>query len=230
MIEEPDNSLGNKMIFLNAIIQLADKFTKVQKRKIFKLLKPLAEGHIVKGSVMMSHEEASNPLNPFKVNDIKPEAISGGALYALACLDNSHPGIFGDKLNKLIEKAMIDKNPIIRKHCYEAVSEISKLNSKLLASVLYGIRDSDYQTTIAAFNSIQKRKDINLSLIHWRLLFLSLYEAANSEHKELRRISAIISKKLLNKAPLEYKGEIRELIGKLKSDICYSVRVLPKKS
>lgn len=230
MIDEPDNSLSNKMIILNAIIELSDKFTKVQKQKIFKSLKPLAGGHVTEGSVVMSHKEASNPLNPFKMNDTKPEAISGGALYALSCLENSHPGIFGDKLNKLIEKALIYKDPVIRKHGYWAVAKISKLNSKLLASALYGIRDSDYHTTIAAFNSIQERKHINLPLIQWRLLFLSLYEAAHSEHKELRRISAIVSNKLLKKAPLEYKGKIKKLTGKLKSDICHSVRVSLKNS
>ena len=230
MINEPDNLLSNKMGLINAIIKLADKLTERQKQKIFKALKPLAEGHVIEGSVIMSHKEASNPLNPFKMNDIKPEAISGGALYALACLGISHPGIFGDKLNKLVEKALIDKNPILRKHGYWAANEISKINSKLLDSVLYGIRDSDYQVTIAAFNVILNRKDINLSLIHWRLLYLSLYEAAYSKHEELRRISAIISNKLFIKAPLEYKNKIRELTEILKSDICYSVRTLPKHS
>jgi hypothetical protein len=230
MIEEPDNLLSNKMGFINAVIELADKLTRKQKQILFGVLEPLASGSVIEGSVGMSHKEASNPLNPFKMNDTKPEEISGYALYALACLENSNPGIYGDKLNKLVEKALIDKNPIIRKYGYWAVARISKLNSELLASVFYGTRDSDYQTTMAAFDFISERKDIKLSLIHWRLLFLSLYEAAHSEHKELRRISAIISNKLCNKAPLEYKNKIKELTKKLKSDICYSVRVLPKHS
>jgi len=67
-----------------------------------------------------------------------------------------------------------------------------------------------------------------LSPTHWRLLFLSLYEAAHSGHKELRRVSAVILNKLYEKAPLEYKDKIKELTKKLKSDICHSVRVLPK--
>ncbi len=228
MIENPYNSLSNKMILVNAIIELANKFTKIQKQKIFKLLKPLAEGNIIESSVAMSHQEASNPLNPFKMSDTKPEVISGGALYALSCLENSHPGIYGNKVNKLIEKAVVDKNPIIRKHGYWAATKISKPKNRLLYSVLYGTRDSDYQATIAAFDVILNRKDFDLTLENWHLLFISLYEAAHSEHKELRRISAIISNKLFKKAPLEYKGKIKELTEKLKSDICHSVRVLPK--
>lgn len=224
MIGDSDNLLSNKMGLINTIIALADILTKKQKQEIFKVLKPLASGLVTEGSVGMSHEAATNPLNPYKMKDTKPEAISGAALYALGCLEKGHPGVYGDELNGLIEISLTDKSPIIRANACMTTMEISKLSSKLVMDVLFGTRDPDYKTAIEACKVILGRKDIRLTQILWHRLFLALYEAARSENKELRHMVASHSKNLFSKAPLEYKSKINELTEMLKCDICYSVR------
>lgn len=224
MIREPDNLLSNKVGIINVIIELADKLTKKQKQKLFIVLKPLASGLVVESSVVMSHDEASNPLNTVKMNDTKPEVICGGALYALACLERSHPNIYGVNLNKLIKKALINKNPTIREHAYWAIMEIPNMDDEFLIDVLFGTRDSNCETAIAAYNIILRRKDINLTAIYWYRLFLSLHEAVYSEDKKLRLLVASNLNNLIDKSPKEYKGKIEELRETLKSDICYSVR------
>lgn len=229
MIKEKDNSLRNKLILINAIIGFSGKFTEIQKKRIFELLEPLAKGHVIEGSVMMSHAEANNPLNRFKMKDTKPEMLSAGALYALSCLEKDDSGNFSDKINNLILESLANDNHIIRKNGYDSTIVISKISDRLLLHILFGTRDPDYHTAIAAFEVIINRKDINLSLDNWHIFFISLYEAAYSEHKELRRVSAIISKQMISKAPLEYKSRIQELTKKLKTDICYSVRISTQK-
>jgi vesicle coat complex subunit len=58
--------------------------------------------------------------------------ISGGALYALAHMEKSHPKIFGDKLYNVIKKALIDDNKVMRRHALFAVREIPKLNNEFV--------------------------------------------------------------------------------------------------
>src|ERR1044072_4666873 len=124
MLREPDNILPNKVLMINAISGLSDSLTNEQAEKVFTALEPIAQGEIAVFDVSATFGDPNHPLNPFKMNFGEPATLQGGALYALASIESSIPGVYGERLLKLVEQGMTNPNAEVRELAFVAARQM----------------------------------------------------------------------------------------------------------
>jgi hypothetical protein len=223
MISDTDNIIGNKIALIECLKELGTKFPKDVAVRVFEVLESIILDKIGCGICKKMSEEAANPMNPYKFDFGSPSELKGFALYALAYMESRQPGLFDKKLYPLIENALLDVDPEIRKHAFAASREILKLSDKALIGVLFGTRDSDAKAATWAFDSIISKKSQKFSKYHFHLLYYSIVMAAKSPNAELRRMAAIVIKNFSDILPT-VAPKIKEIEKDLLDDVCYSVR------
>jgi hypothetical protein len=224
MINDPNNETGNKIALIDSLKELSSKLSKMVGNKIFKTLEPIILGKTEKGIFEKMTEEVNNPMNPFKFRGSSQTELRGVSLYALACIEKHQPGLFGERINPLIENALVDVDPRIRKYAFAASREISELSDQALIIVLFGTRDPNPDAAYRAFESLISKKNQKLSVYHWQLLSYSIVMAARSPNIKLRCIAAFAIKTYRKNIPSSIVSKINKVEKELTNDVCYSVR------
>jgi len=226
MISDPNNETGNKIALIDSLKELSSKLSKTVGNEIFQVLEPIILGKTGKGIFEKMNEEANNPMNPFKFRGSSQTELRGVSLYALAFMEKHHPGLFGERINPLIENALFDVDPVIRKFAFAASREIPELSDQALTGVLFGTRDPNPDAAFMAFDTLISKKDQKLSDYHWQLLSYSIVMAARSSNIKLRRIVAFTIKTYRESIPSSIASKINEVENELANDTCHSVRVV----
>lgn len=223
MIREPENSLPNKVDLINGIIELADSATPEMAELIYGTLSPLAAGEVVGLDVTAAAGDPNHPLNPFKVNLGNPATVQGGALFALASIERHRSGVYGPRLNQLLEQAMSASNNEVRRLAFLAARQMPELTAPSLMRVLIGTRDEDPAVAEAAFQAVYSH--LRETEEFWHLLIYSLTLASESIHANIRRAAAFIVNNLHTRSfNEEIANKIQGLRVKLGADLCHSVR------
>ena len=225
MIVERENLISNKIGLIQTLDDIGDVCDEQRAAKLFGVLSPLALGEIVEPEHGMSAVEAANPLNPFKMGSGKPGELRGVALYVLACIERDIPGIYGKKLDKLIEIGLTEVDPDVRSLAYAAAREKPTLSESEFTALILGTRDSIAEAAHAAFDAIAKKSEFELKRPQWRLLIHSIRIAARSRDVILRRAAAYTCSQIIETIPNGVlKKDLTELRDTFMSDTCFSVR------
>lgn len=226
MIGEDENSPSNKMGLLKRLIKLADSITLELAKTIFDRLLPFAEGKRMELSkIMKGFGDPNNPLNPHKLRMQTPEEVRGASLFTLATIEENIPGVYGDRLLSVIELAMSDPHPVVRKYAFISIRKID-INQRIsLTNLLMGTRDPDFEVARMSYLAIAENKYLQFSDAMWQSLAGSLSFDANSNSSIIRRDAAyIIPKRESEWKDTKIAKQMTELKDRFSNDICYSVR------
>jgi hypothetical protein len=225
MIVEKENLLTNEASLANMLRDVGDSCGKDTALRIRDVLLPIAAGNVTEPSHGMSAAEADNPLNPFKMHSGRPSEVRGAALYTLACIERDQPGVFGQALDEVLELALTDRDPEVRKYAFAAAREKPSLSDGAFMALLLGTRDSDTKAAETAFRAIANKKDLALPEPMSLLLVHSLRVASQSRSHVLRRAAAYASRKSPDTSSRgRVEQELRELREVFARDTCCSVR------
>jgi hypothetical protein len=223
MIQEPENTPANKVSLINCIITLADVIGPELAEIVYEALAPIAAGEVSFIDVTGATGDPNHPLNPFKVDLGSPATVQGGALYALACIEASREGVYGQRFTKLLEQAATNSSSEVRKIAFEAARRVPRLPENLVMTVLMGTRDIDPNVAEAAFLGIS-RHTIDKEEF-WHSLVYALILASDSPNLSVRKSAAFTVSTLRTQAPSEeILNKLAALHETLKRDISYSVR------
>ncbi len=226
MVEEPENAIANKSTLIDFLAKVSDRFTKTQASRVFRVLRPLAEGHVAEPSAGMTAAQARDPLNPFKMNMGDPDQIPGLAIYALALTEKARPGVYGREMDKLLVAGLSSANGPTRLGAIIAAGHLPKLSAQASAAMLMATRDHDPKVAASAFRVIATTWAARAEQTDWQLLAHSLRMAMQSASVELRRAAALAVGDLVSSAPHEeVRQEMGSLAGLFAQDACHSVRM-----
>ena len=223
MLHEPQNILANKVLMINAIIELADSLTTEQAEQVFVTLQPIAAGEVVGLDITGAAGDPNHPLNPFKTSLGDPATVQGGALLALASVEASLPGIYGKRLMELIEAAMTSSNAEVRGLAIISARRIPELSESALVRTLVAARDDVPDVVEEALLTLNTH--FRDTTEFWNSLAYSLSMAAQSQHTNVRRAAAYTIRSLIARCTNEdVPGQMKNLEQLLATDASYAVR------
>jgi hypothetical protein len=226
MVNEPENIPANKVGLIDSIAELSDRLTPELANKVFDTLSPFAKGEFEPSLVMQASGDTNNPLNPFKIDMGKREDIRAEALFALAHIEKHLPRVYRERLDPILEQAMTDINPEIRRYAFYAVREVSTASPQVITGLLLGTRDADIGAATAAYAALATKENVQLNEGLWHQLIYSLHMASMSPNVNIRRAAAFTIANLRSQFPSDQvTTKIQALEHMLAEDVCYSVRV-----
>jgi hypothetical protein len=225
MIESADNLLENKRGLINCLYYILGLCSADQQSRLWKILSSFAKGDVKEPAHIMSWAEANNPMNPFKMPSGNPSDVRGISLVILACFEKEHPGIFGAKLDNLIELGLCDIDGNVRAYAFNAAQMKPTISESVIAAILLGTRDLFEKAARAAFLALANKVNLKLSRTQWRLLVQSIQYAKQNMSANVRSAAALAAMKLMPATPnMTIRQEMDRLISEFAKDICYSVR------
>jgi|GEM_PF-3003978 len=226
MVRDKENLISNKIQLVQAMTPIGDSCSDTQAQQIFDVLAPVATGDITEPESTMSAAESQNPLNPFKMGSGKPADLRGVAIFALACIERDKPGVFGAKLDAIIEFGLTDDDPQVRALSIAGAREKPAISQAEFAAIILATRDADPRVANAAFGALANKVGLQLSRPQWRLLIHSAKLAIQSNELMVRRAAAYICSKLRTSVSNKtLRIEIDNVLHALSKDKCASVRL-----
>jgi hypothetical protein len=223
-----DNFCVNREALLRALIEFADAVPAAARDGIMAALESLARGPVEESSEYATSAETDNPLNPFKHQSGRPEDVQATALVALAELTAGNP-IATKRLGDMLEDALCDHRPGIRRAGYSAARRLSDVPEGVILGVLAGLRDPDPNAAVSAFAALAKQTGWKLNRNHWRVFLMAARLAQCTGSPKLRRHAAAALVAWSPKCPPNLGTEHAELVAELSDDVCWSVRVEVKR-
>ena len=222
MLEDKDNTSGNKTILAGAMEGLSPHLDQDECRSLWLPLSKLAAGDVGKRSVSDA-QELQNPLNPYKFGSGDLDQLSGISLRALATLEKDHPGIYGKKAITLVEKLLLHENGDMRAWAFAAAGGLPNPSDLVITGVLLGTHDRSDEAAKAAFAVIRHALTRRLKKPHWEILVHSARAAGSAPDAGVRREVA----RLVSTDPGIASGSreaFRSIRSLLLKDRCWSVR------
>jgi len=134
MIQESENLLNNRELLIGWLPRVADRLPMKTALRVLRTLVPISKGQIVEPTIVMSAEEAENPLNPFKLRTGSPAELRGAALLALAEIREAKPRLRAEAIDKPLENALTDSDAFIRRSAFRAIMEAPRTSRSCLSS------------------------------------------------------------------------------------------------
>lgn len=218
-----DNFLANRAELVGTLIEFADVATPALRAEIVTALDALARGPIEESAAYPTAADAANPLNPNKFHMGEPEDVRGTALVVLARYVEDG-GTGARRFAELLEEAILDPNPAIRRAAFAAAARTRDVPEGVLLGVLSGLRDPDAPTAGTAFAALAARREWKLTRNHWRLFLLAARAGSGSVDPQLRRGVASALSAWQTACPPQFRPQLVELLNSLSADVCASVR------
>jgi hypothetical protein len=225
-INEQENIPANKIGSIGRIIQLADLLTPELAENVFENLAPFAEGNrLILPKLMQSMGSPTDPLNPFKLNFQTAEEVQAAALFALASIEEKHPGIYRARLAKLLEIGMAHSDPKVRHSAISGLKNINVLGDVLIGSLIIGTRDPDASVAAVAYRVLAINEHLKFSDPYWLSFAHSVSLGVNSPSSRVRRDTAFaIAKREPQWTGTLIAERMNQLKARIQNDICWSVR------
>ena len=131
MARNKDNFCVNRASLLRALIEFVDCIPDAIRAVALAALEPLARGAIEESSEYPTAAEMDDPLNPHKSHSGRPEDVQGMALIALAALA-SRDASTTERLGDILEAALCDHRPEIRRAAYAAAGRIPNVSEGII--------------------------------------------------------------------------------------------------
>jgi hypothetical protein len=223
-VKEPENIPANRTGLLDSIAQVADRLTPEVALRAFEVLVPITRGEDEGLAIAPPMGDPDNPLSRFRIHLGKSTDVRGSALEFLARVEASAPGIFGQRLDPLLEAAVTDLNAAVRAHGFVAARHAPRLSEATVVGLALGTRDPDPGASAAAFWALAKR-DLELTYGVWYLLAYSFAMARGVSYSGVRRAAAFALTHLRGRYPTEdLAGRMATVETAFLGDVCHSVR------
>jgi hypothetical protein len=227
MANEPENFLANRRMLIEGLRQFADCVDNGTHQKVFSALQGIAKGEITE-PMGLSSADYTNPLNPFKINVGQPDQVRSAALVTLTEFIWNEKTL-AQQLWPLLEEAIYDPNPEVRRGAFAAAARLPELPDSLLLAVLTGARDPDPDVASASFFALAKQPSWELTQNHWRIFLHGLRLASQSPQEKLRCNGAWAAAVWAARAPTkEFQARLEETRALFRKDFCAKVRAAAK--
>ncbi len=225
MVADSDNVIVNRFSLVQSLQRFADRLSRTLCETAARVLKPLAEGQITESAASMSHADAVNPLNPFKLNSGDPADLRAASLMALASLELRHPGLVPDLHGGLLLAAMSDPNATVRRCAFAAASGTAQLSTAEQVAAMVGTADSDPQVAAKALSVFDKAGRLQLDQATWGMLARCLERCGTSQHPTVRCWTARVARGACEATlPPDVSQRLHAVKEVLSHDSCFSVR------
>jgi hypothetical protein len=222
-LRESDNILPNKVLMINAISGLSDSLTNEQAEKVFSALEPIAQGEIAVFDVSPTFGDPNHPLNPFKMSLGEPATLQGGALYALASIESAIPGVYGERLLKLVEQGMTNPNAEVRELAFVAARQMPVLSESAVMRTLLATRDDVSDVVEQALLVLNTH--FRDTAEFWDSIAYALNMAVQSPETNVRIAAAFTIRNLAPKSASEaVTNQLMHLEQLLAADSSFAVR------
>jgi hypothetical protein len=231
MIANSDNLIENRVSLVQSLRRLLDHVSSDSAQRAAAILRPLAAGQITESQVGMSHAEATNPLNPFKMGSGDPADLRGTSLKALAEIEKRCPGTVEDLHEGILLQAMTDANPRVRAHSFAAARLASHLTHEGQFAALFGTADSDPKAAATALSVFLDIGRLHLEPTTWAMLAQCLERTRQSNHADIRQVTAdVVRRASASEVPSSVAASLNELQNVLLGDVSFAVRSAAQKS
>jgi len=227
MIGDSENFLTNRTALVTWLPRVADRVSEQTAQYVIQALEPIAAGQIVEPTTVMSSAQASNPLNPDKINTGSPAELRGVALWAVAAIAKEKPGLLTSRVQQLLGSALGDSDSAVRSWAFAAAREMPDWNELTFTALVLGTRDPDEAVATSAFHALASKRGnvLGASETHWHMLISAITMSLHTSAASVRRSAAAALENLKRLAP---SGPITERLEELQqiflADIAYSVR------
>jgi len=221
-----DNTVANRIALIASLRKLADMITEPAAADCVAKLRRIAAGTFSESSVAMSHAEAANALNPFKMAMGDPAHLQAVALVALAdfaaCTAAAASALRDDGL---LVTAMSDLRPIMRAHAAAAARALPTLTPDEVNALLLLTTDADADTAATALFAFRDAQRLELNRPQLALLLSVLERAAMRPEAPVRCVVAQVVGGLLKmEVSPTLKARREALASRLATDSAHSVR------
>lgn len=218
-----DNFCCNREALLSVLVDLADVIPPPQRPVIEAALKPLAAGEVPESSYYPTAAETDHPLSRIRHHVGRPEDVQAMSMIALAAvLSGDEAG--RKRVVRLLEAALCDHRPGIRRAAYAAARRINVASEGVILGVLAGLRDPDPSAAMAAFAALVDQTGWKLKRHHWRVFLMAVRLAQRTGNAKLREHAAAALVAWVPACPRPFVRERDELLAALGQDVCWSVR------
>lgn len=226
MIASSDNLITNRVALVESLRRLLDQVPLDLAQGATDVLCPLASGEIVESQAGMSHAEATNPLNPYKMDAGDPLDLRGRSLMALAEIDKRDPGTVRGLHDGLLHQAMTAHEPKLRALGCAAARLSTKLTDDEQMAALFCTTDSNPETAAAALSVFRDIGEMNLEPTAWAMLGTCLERGGRLPSVVVRRAVARVVCRVLatEKIPAGMAIRLRRLNEVLSQDVSFAVR------
>lgn len=226
MIASSDNVISNRVALVESLRRLLDQVPSDLAQRAVDVLCPLAAGGIVESQAGMSHAEATNPLNPYKMDAGDPLDLRGISLMALSGIERRYPGTVAALHDDLLLQAMTAHEPILRAYGCAAARLSSELSDDEQMAALFCTTDRNPKTAAAALSVFRDIGEMNLERPAWAMLGTCLERGGRLPSVLVRRAVARVVCCVLasEKMPAGIAIRLRRLQQELSQDVSFAVR------
>jgi hypothetical protein len=225
MITDSDNLLGNRAALIQALCDFTDRFDAKMAGRVWSVLEPIAKGQFAESSVVMTTEEAQNPLSRVSMKGTTPAELRGIALVAVAEMGRHFPGECGQAASPLIDAALSGSDMEVRQLALASARNSSRLSPSVLAAVLLATQDSVPDVARVAWLVLAEYEGASIPDELAHSLVYAGRRAVQHPDPSVRCAAAAAMVNLEEKVPGKEQGtQIGGLRDAFARDICHSVR------
>lgn len=225
MATDEFNTLADRAYLTHVLEEFSDMLPEDMFTVVLEQLYPVANGVVSVSQLPQDEFDPDNPLNPFKIRTGNTSDVRGVALKTLAAIEKANPGVYGERLNPIVESALTSEDNIVRLWGFKAAGLLPSLSPSALTAVLFGMRDPDPIAAGWALGAVSANPHLHLEEAHLSALVFSLTMAVQSPDMNLRRAAAVVIARLRDRIDYDdLKQQVARLEEILAHDISYSVR------
>lgn len=226
MATDEDNSFSDRALLIHILEEFADVIPEEMSEEVLANLSAVADGIVAVSPTLQDEFDPDNPLNPFKIRMGGASQVQGTALKTLAAIDKAKSGVYGERLNPILERALTSEDKTVRLWAFRAAGLLPDLSQSVLTAVLFGMRDPDPIAAGWALGAVIDKASLQLEKAHMHALIYSLTMAVQSVDVNLRRAAAIVIARLRDSVNDEDLGRnVAHLEDILARDVSHSVRI-----
>jgi hypothetical protein len=226
MIEENRNVVGNRISLIQSLGKFIQRLPTDLAERTSTIISRIAWGDFRESEVGQTYQEATNPLNPFKMNSGDPRDLRGVALMTLAHGAIKHSafseGLHSGLLLTLLE---IDDEKL-REYGVASARDADRLSDSEMTALIASGLDRSPKVRKLVLNGLASVVSANLDWQGLRLGVQVIRSGADSADAEERAASAKAAKTFFKHAESdkEIKERLANILKTLAGDISHYVR------
>ena len=225
-IEDDRNIVSNRISLIQSLGEFTNRLPTDLAEGASKIISRIAWGHFRESEVGQTYKEATDPLNPFKLNSGDPRDLRGIALLTLARGAKKHSAFSEDLHSGLLLNLLEKDDEKLRYFGVASARVADRLSdSEMTALVACGF-DRSPEVRKLVLNGLASVVPANLNRQGLQLGVQVIRSSAESEHAVERAETAKAAKALLRHATIdeEMKERLAKIVKTLSGDISHYVR------
>lgn len=226
MMADNRNVVSNRISLIQSLGKFIPRLPTDLAERTSQIIGRIARGDFSESEVGQTYEEATNPLNPFKINSGDPCDLRGIALLTLARGSNVHPAFSAQLHSGLLLGLLEIDNEKLRWFAVASARDADWLTESETTALIASGLDGSPEVRKLVLRGLGSVMSVNLDRQGLRLGVWAIRCASDSAEAEERAVAAKAAKNFLRHAANdeEIKERIVAILKLLSGDISHYVR------